>query len=49
MAEPVACIRPFRASDDKVARFAIGKANMESLAVANRRGQSQPSLLSSYF
>ena len=39
MAEPVACIRPFQASDDKVVRFAIGKANMESLAVANRRGQ----------
>jgi hypothetical protein len=38
MAEPVARIRPFQASDDKVVRFAIGKANMESLAVANRRG-----------
>jgi hypothetical protein len=40
MAEPVARIRPFQASDDKVVRFAIGKANMESLAVANRRGKS---------
>lgn len=39
MAEPVARIRPFQASDDKVVRFAIGKAHMESLAVANRRGE----------
>jgi hypothetical protein len=40
MAEHVARIRPFQASDDKVVRLAIGKANMESLAVANRRGES---------
>jgi len=39
MAEPVARIRPFQASDYKVVRLAIGKANMEPLAVANRRGQ----------
>lgn len=42
MAEPVARIRPFQASDDKVVRFAIGKAHMESLAVANRRGYAHP-------
>jgi hypothetical protein len=40
MAQPVARIRPFQSSDDRVVRFAIGKANMESLAVANSRGKS---------
>lgn len=40
MAEHIARIRPFQASDDKVVRLAIGKANMESLAVANRRGET---------
>jgi hypothetical protein len=33
-------IRPLEASDDKAVRFTIGKAAMESLAVANRRGKS---------
>ena len=49
MAEPVARIRPFQASDDKVVRFAIGKANMESLAVANRRGRTSFTLSISYY
>lgn len=39
MVEPIARIRPFQASDDKLVRFTIGKATMESLAVANRRGK----------
>ncbi|KAF5377651.1 hypothetical protein D9615_005356 [Tricholomella constricta] len=37
MAELDAQIRPLKASDDKLVRFTIGKASMESLAVANRR------------
>lgn len=44
MVEPVARIRAFEASDDKQVRFVIGKANLESLAIANRRGVSAISL-----
>jgi hypothetical protein len=42
MVEPIARIRPFVLSDDKLVRFLIGKANMESLAVANRKGKQRP-------
>ncbi|RDB28443.1 hypothetical protein Hypma_015474 [Hypsizygus marmoreus] len=45
MAEPVAQIRRFQASDDKVVRFIIGKASMESLAVANRRAYIHPFII----
>lgn len=45
MVEPVARIRPFQTSDDKDVRFAIGKGSLESLAVANRKGQSISSTL----
>lgn len=38
MTEHVARIRPYRASDERVVRFALGKSNLESLAVANHRG-----------
>ena len=37
MVEPVARIRPVEAGDRKLALFAIGKAEMEPLAVANRK------------
>ncbi|KAG5653064.1 hypothetical protein H0H81_002444 [Sphagnurus paluster] len=37
MAELDAHIRPLKVSDDKLVRFTIGKAAMESLAIANRR------------
>jgi hypothetical protein len=43
MAE-VARIRPFVPSDDKTVRFLIGKANIESLSAANRRGKEIPLL-----
>ena len=33
-------IRPIQRSDDKFVRFAIGKACLEPLAIANRRGRS---------
>ena len=52
MAPRDAKIRRFEPSDDKVVRFAIGKAAMESLAVANRRGvlvSVQPTLHSENF
>jgi len=42
MVEPVARIRPFQPSDDKLVRFCIGKANMEPLAVANFRASIHP-------
>ncbi|KAK7463630.1 hypothetical protein VKT23_005569 [Stygiomarasmius scandens] len=38
MAELVAQIRPFRPEDTKDVTFAIGKSNMELLAVANTKG-----------
>ncbi|GLB36198.1 hypothetical protein LshimejAT787_0304860 [Lyophyllum shimeji] len=42
MAERDAQIRRFKASDDKLVRFTIGKASMESLAVANHRAYVHP-------
>jgi hypothetical protein len=33
-----ASIRPIQDSDEKLVRFMVAKANMESLAAANRRG-----------
>jgi hypothetical protein len=39
MAESTACIRQAKPSDERLLRFYIGKANMESLAVANWRGE----------
>jgi GNAT superfamily N-acetyltransferase len=42
MVESIARIRPFLLSDDKLVRFAIGQAIMESLAVANRRAYFHP-------
>lgn len=39
MVEPSARIRPFEVSDEKQVKFAIGKGNLESLAVANRSGK----------
>jgi len=38
MAELVAQIRPFRPEDTRDVTFAIGKSNMELLAVANTKG-----------
>ena len=40
MTDSTTQIRPIQQSDDKFVRFAIGKACMEPLAVANRRGRS---------
>lgn len=45
MPQPTAEIRLYKATDEKLARFMIGKASMESLAVANRRGEYFPSFL----
>jgi len=45
MASKAARIRPLLASDVKHTLFAIGKANFESLAVANRKAYSHPLLL----
>lgn len=42
MAELDVKIRPFKASDDELVRFTIGKASMESLAVANHRAYIHP-------
>lgn len=47
MVEPVARIRLFQPSDDKHVRFLIGKANMESLATANRLGTPVPTYTTS--
>ncbi|KAG6878397.1 hypothetical protein C0993_007579 [Termitomyces sp. T159_Od127] len=48
MAQRVAKIRRFEPSDDKVVRFAIGKAAMESLAVANRRAYIHPLVIGAW-
>ncbi|THV04894.1 hypothetical protein K435DRAFT_826698 [Dendrothele bispora CBS 962.96] len=40
MPAPIAQIRPFRVEDAKDVTFAIGKANMQLLAVANTKGIS---------
>lgn len=45
MVEPIARIRAFKASDERQVKFAIGKSNLESLAVANRRGASFPFII----
>ncbi|KAI0732348.1 hypothetical protein C8Q72DRAFT_144638 [Fomitopsis betulina] len=42
MVAPVARIRPFQLSDDKVVRFIAGKAAMEPLAVANVKVCTHP-------
>lgn len=42
MAERDAHIRRFKASDDKLVRFTIGKASMESLAAANHQAYVHP-------
>jgi len=46
MVQPSAHIRAFRASDDKQVRFAIGKANMAALAVANWKAYVHPLTIS---
>ncbi|KAJ7181716.1 hypothetical protein C8R43DRAFT_970075 [Mycena crocata] len=46
MAQPAASIRPYRDSDEKLARFMVAKANMEGLAAANRRAYYHPIVLS---
>ncbi|KAJ6610050.1 hypothetical protein B0H10DRAFT_2166159 [Mycena sp. CBHHK59/15] len=46
MALPAASIRPFQKSDDTLARFMVAKANMESLAAANRRAYYHPLVIS---
>ncbi|KZT06924.1 uncharacterized protein LAESUDRAFT_749833 [Laetiporus sulphureus 93-53] len=45
MAMPVARIRPFQPSDEKLVHFMIGKANMDALAVANRQAYFHPLIL----
>ncbi len=39
MVEPSARIRSYQPDDHKLARFFIGRANFEVLAVANRKGE----------
>ncbi len=39
MVEPTARIRPFKAEDEKLAKFTIGKANMEGLTTANTKSE----------
>ncbi|KAI6047610.1 hypothetical protein EDC04DRAFT_3101015 [Pisolithus marmoratus] len=46
MAAPDAQIRPYELKDEKVVKFAIGKALMEELTVANRRAVFHPFTLS---
>ncbi|KAG5342420.1 hypothetical protein J132_09858 [Termitomyces sp. J132] len=48
MVQRDAKIRRFEPSDDKVVRFAIGKAAMESLAVANRRAYMHPLVIAAW-
>ncbi|KAI6162218.1 hypothetical protein EDD17DRAFT_1729142 [Pisolithus thermaeus] len=42
MAAPNAQIRPYKLKDEKVVKFAIGKALMEGLTIANRRAVFHP-------
>jgi ribosomal protein S18 acetylase RimI-like enzyme len=46
MVEPSAHIRAFEAVDDKLVRFVIGKANLGTLAVANRQAYAHPLTIS---
>ena len=46
MADDSARIRRCEAADEKLVRFAIGKAALEPLAVANRLGTSWPCISS---
>ncbi|KAG6902893.1 hypothetical protein C0995_010063 [Termitomyces sp. Mi166 len=48
MAQHDAKIRRFVPSDDKLVRFVIGKAAMESLAVANRRAYMHPVVIAAW-
>ncbi|KAG6879705.1 hypothetical protein C0992_012553 [Termitomyces sp. T32_za158] len=48
MAQRVAKIRRFELSDEKLVRFVIGKAAMESLAVANRRAYMHPLVIATW-
>ncbi|KAG6850508.1 hypothetical protein H0H93_012509 [Arthromyces matolae] len=48
MTEREAKIRRFEPSDDKRVRFVVGKAAMESLAVANRRAYIHPLIISAW-
>ncbi|KAI0778135.1 hypothetical protein BD413DRAFT_507004 [Trametes elegans] len=45
MVEPVARIRPVGPADEKLVRFMVGKAEMEPIALANRRLYSNPLVL----
>ncbi|PBK77271.1 hypothetical protein ARMSODRAFT_1012447 [Armillaria solidipes] len=46
MVEPTARIRPFKAEDEKLAKFTIGKANMEGLTTANTKSWLHPLTIS---
>ncbi|KAK0465109.1 uncharacterized protein EV420DRAFT_1512857 [Desarmillaria tabescens] len=46
MVEPTARIRPFKAEDEKLAKFTIAKANMEGLTTANTKSWLHPLTLS---
>ncbi|OSD03483.1 hypothetical protein PYCCODRAFT_1451615 [Trametes coccinea BRFM310] len=46
MIESVATIRPVEASDQKRIRFVVGKAEMEPIAIANRKLYSNPLVIS---
>ncbi|KAJ7293631.1 hypothetical protein C8J57DRAFT_1269539 [Mycena rebaudengoi] len=46
MAQPAASIRLLEPADEKLARFMIGKANMEYLASANRKAYYNPLVVS---
>ncbi|KAF9015198.1 hypothetical protein BDQ17DRAFT_1385982 [Cyathus striatus] len=48
MAQPQARIRPFTPADDKLALFVIGKANLETLAVANNKVYTNPLTISAW-
>ncbi|KAH9946663.1 hypothetical protein B0H21DRAFT_693303 [Amylocystis lapponica] len=45
MVQPIASIRPYELKDLKMMRFIIGKAQMEPLAVANRKFYAHPWVL----
>ncbi|KAG7450453.1 uncharacterized protein BT62DRAFT_1001275 [Guyanagaster necrorhizus] len=46
MVEPTARIRPFKAEDEKLAKFTIAKANMEGLTTANTKSWLHPLTIS---
>ncbi|KAF8168051.1 hypothetical protein B0H34DRAFT_684021 [Crassisporium funariophilum] len=49
MAQPVARIRPYQASDENLVKFMVSKANFATLAVANNRVYTHPITVAIWF